>query len=139
VTAHEGALYLTGGLEGDPASPGYEVFADVLRAPILEDGTLGDWVDVGDLPHTLSTHASFVHGGFLHVVGGTEGDHMNTQAVRRAPIEEDGSVGAFEDLPAVPSPRAHAHHTPTLGSFVYAVGGALNHDSIAEVFIGRFE
>ena len=39
----------------------------------------------------------------------------------------------------VPTKRAHAHQTPLFGPVVYAVGGALNHVSTDNVFIGRFE
>jgi hypothetical protein len=139
VAVHDGALYVTGGLEGNPASATYVSFADVLRAEIAEDGSLGDWVDVGDLPLTLATHASFAHDGQLYVVGGLEDDSANTGAVRRATIAADGTIGPFEDMPALPTIRAHAHHTPVVGDFVYAVGGAINHISSEEVFIGRFE
>ena len=134
----ETAIFVTGGLEGNPAGE-YTSFGDVLRAQFLEEGGLGDWVKVGDLPTTLGTHSSFVHAGMLYVVGGIEGDSHNTAAVRRSPIGEDGTLGAWEELPALPTARAHAHQSPLYQGFVYAVAGAYNHDSMADVFIGRFE
>ncbi len=140
VAVHDGAVYVTGGLEGNPNAAGsYEVFADVLRAPIQEDGSLGAWTHVGTMPHTLSTHASFVHLGQLYVIGGIEDDVHNTDAVWRAPIADDGTVGPWEAQPPVPSARAHAHQAPVWGGFVYAVAGATNHVSSDRVFIGRFE
>jgi hypothetical protein len=48
-------------------------------------------------------------------------------------------LGAWEDVPPLPTPRAHAHQTSIHEGFVYAVGGALNHVSIADVYVGRFE
>jgi hypothetical protein len=138
ATVHDGAIYLTGGLTGNPSGV-YESFTEVLRAEIQGDGSLGEWEHAGDLPVSLTTHASFVHAGGLFVVGGIEDGHMNTAAVRRASIAPDGTVGAFVDLPALPKARAHCHHSPLHGAFVYAAGGALNHVSMTDVFIGRLE
>lgn len=138
AAVYEGAIYVTGGLEGDPAGSNV-TFDEVLRAPILSEGALGDWAVVGQLPTTLTTHASFVHAGSLYVVGGIEDDTQNTAAVRRAPIGADGSVGAWESLPDLPKARAHAHQAPFFQGYAYAVGGAFNHASIADVYLGRFE
>ncbi len=132
-----GALYVTGGLKGDPAgvSSGYR---DVLRAPFAAGGTLGAWAKVGELPATLGTHASFVWLDHLYVLGGVENDSTNSDAVRRAPIAADGTVGAWESLPPLPKKRAHAHQTPLYRGFVYSVAGAFEHNSLADVFIGAF-
>lgn len=111
----------------------------MLRAPITSDGSLGEWSVAGELPLTLGTHASFVHSGALHVVGGVEGGSTNTAAARRAAIGADDTLGAWEDLPALPKARAHAHQTPVVGDLVYSVGGAFEHTSMTDVFIGRFE
>jgi hypothetical protein len=135
---HDDAIYVTGGLEGDPAGS-YATLANVLRAPIQQDGTLGEWAEVGQLPMSLTTHASFVHAAALYVVGGIEDDFENTAAVRRASLGADGTLGAWEELPSLPTARAHAHQTPLHNGFVYAVAGAVNHASIANVFVGRFE
>lgn len=139
AVVHAGAIYVTGGLEGNPSSTTYVTFDEVLRAPIQADGTLGEWSVVGHMPDTLTTHASFVHAGSLYVVGGIEGDSHNTGAVRRAPIGADGAVGAWESLPDLPKARAHAHQAPFFEGHAYAVAGAYNHQSIADVYVGRFE
>ncbi len=138
IVAHDGALYISGGLRGNP-SGSHESLSDVLRAPIEADGTIGTWELVGDLDVELSTHSSFVFAGQLYVAGGIEGGSENVQRVRRAPFENDGSIGAWEEVAELPTRRAHAHQTPVWNGFVYAVGGALNHDSIDNVWIGRFE
>lgn len=134
----QGALYVSGGLRGNPSGT-YESLTDILRAPIEADGSLGEWTQVGELPVSLSTHATFVFAGQLYAVGGIENDSVNTSHVRRAPIAEDGTVGVWENVAELPAARAHAHHTPVYGGFVYSAGGALNHNSIDDVWIGRFE
>ncbi|MEJ7731995.1 MAG: hypothetical protein WKG00_22645 [Polyangiaceae bacterium] len=136
---HDGAIFVTGGLEGDPNSATYTTFTEVLRAPILVDGALGNWAVVGQLPMALTTHASLVHAGSLYVLGGIEGDSHNVATVRRAPIGADGMLGAWEELAPLPTARAHAHQTPLYQGFVYAAGGALDHASMPDVYIGRFE
>jgi hypothetical protein len=138
VAATDDALYVTGGLTGNPNDDPTD-FKDVLRAPIQGDGSLGPWATVGELPFTLGTHASFAHVGHLYVVAGIENDATNTAAVRRAPIAADGTVGAWEDVAPLPVAHAHAHQVPVFQGFAYAAGGAINHESTADVFIGRFE
>lgn len=134
----EGALYVTAGLTGNPAGA-HEDFKDVLRAPINDDGTIGEWATVGELPVTLGTHSSFAHLGYLYVLSGVENNASNTKHVRRAPIGADGMVGTWEDLPQLPKAHAHAHHTPLHAGYVYSAGGALNHLSTTDVFVGKLE
>jgi hypothetical protein len=141
LVAGAGGLWITGGLTGNPAGV-HTDFDDVLFAPIEADGSLGAWTEVGTLPGTLGTHASFEHAGFIYIVGGVMGMETgvhNTDEVYRASISEGGVLGAWEQMPSLPAARAHAHHTPVFDGFVYAPGGALNHASIADVFVGRFE
>jgi hypothetical protein len=138
VVAHDGALWVTGGLSGDPAGA-HTSFSDVLRAAVDENGDLGAWTIAGELPQTLATHSSFVHAGALYVAGGVEGGSTNTAAVRRAAISSDGTLGTFEELAPLPKARAHAHQTPLHAGFVYSAGGAFEHSSLADVFVGRFE
>ena len=139
AVVYDGAIYVSGGLEGDPNSATYTTFTKMLRTPILGNGALDEWTMVGQLPMALTTHASLVHAGALYVLGGIEGDSHNVASVRRAPIGADGAIGAWEELAALPTPRAHAHQAPLYQGFVYAAGGALNHASMPNVYIGRFE
>jgi len=138
LAADDAALYVTAGLKGDPAGVHTDL-RDVLRAPINADGSLGEWSTVGELPATLATHSSFIHLGYLYVVGGVEGSSKDTNHVRRASIGADGILGAWEDLAPLPKARAHAHHTPVHGAFVYSAGGAVDHASMPDVFVGHFE
>jgi hypothetical protein len=138
LAIYEGALYVTAGLTGDPAGV-HEDFKDVLRAPILDDGTIGAWTTVGELKTTLGTHSSFAHLGYLYVLGGVENNSSNTAHVRRAAIGKDGMLGAWEDVAPLPKAHAHVHHTPFHAGFVYSAGGAVNHVSVPDVFVGHFE
>lgn len=141
VAATEDAIYVVGGLTGDPAGV-HTTFSDVLRATVSADGSLGDWTTVGSLPVPLATHSSLIHLGYLYVLGGVEGNppsEQNTAAVRRAKIEADGSVGEWESLESLPKARAHCHQTPLVNGIIYSVAGAFEHASMTDVFLGTLE
>ncbi len=57
----------------------------------------------------------------------------------RAELAQDGSVGSFASLLALPLARAHAHQTPFLSGKLYSVGGSIDHEVQPEVFIGTLE
>jgi hypothetical protein len=131
VVVHDGALYAIAGLDrydGEPFPYQDTSYKDIVRAPILEDGALGEWVTVGELPDVLAVHTAFAHLGQLYVVGGLEGKGAGAAfvgRVQRATIAADGTVGAFEEVPsALPLARGHSHQTPRIGNVVYSVGGA---------------
>jgi hypothetical protein len=150
VVAHDGALYVIAGLnryDGDPFPYSDEDFADILRAPIGDDGSLGEWTKVGELPQVLAVHAAFVHLDQLYVVGGLEGSDtfgIFVGKVQRASIAEDGTVSAFETLPVeLPRVRGHSHQAPMVGAAVYSVAGAHEEGthllSQADAFYAIFE
>ncbi|APR81772.1 Hypothetical protein A7982_07121 [Minicystis rosea] len=138
LAIHDGALFVTGGLSGDPAANPM-TYDDVLRAPLNDDGSLGAWTTAGTLAITVATHSSFAHVGQLYVAGGVEGNATNTKHVKRATIAADGTLGAWEALPDLPKARAHVHQTPLYKGFIYSAGGALNHASMDDVVVGKLE
>ncbi len=138
VVVHDERLYLVGGI-----TTGQAVLPDVLRSVHDAFGELTGWERVGELPNGAWTHAAFVKGGYLYVVGGGEGGPGMEQyvgRVRRAKLAEDGTLGAFEDLQdPIPVPRAHVHQTPVHENRIYSVGGRNpSFTSLDQVFIGTF-
>jgi hypothetical protein len=125
VVIDHGALYVIGGLAGNPARNPVQ-HASVLRAGILRDGSLGEWRRVGEMPHAYATHSAFVHDGALWVVGGVEDNARFSELVWRAPLGRDGTLGAWSQV-AQPLPfgRGHVHVTPVIGGRVYSIGGRL--------------
>lgn len=134
---HDGALYVVAGLNGNPAGE-HEQLRDVLRAPILADGTLGAWAEVGRLDAAYGTHAAFARDGWLYVVGGVENNARFVGTVQRAPIRADGGLGFFEPATALPIGRGHVHQTPLWRDWVYSVGGSANRRVVTAVHIGTF-
>jgi hypothetical protein len=125
IVIDHGALYVIGGLGGNPARQPVQ-HNSVLRATIRRDGTLGEWRRVGEMPHAYATHSAFVHEGALWVVGGVEDNARFSEIVWRAPLARNGALGAWTQV-AQPLPfgRGHVHVTPVIGGRVYSIGGRL--------------
>jgi hypothetical protein len=139
ATIANNAIYVTGGLVGDPSTTGYSV-ADVLRAPINSDGTLGAWTKIGMLQNPLCVHSSNFMDGAIYVFGGIENDSDFIANVRRATVHDDGTLGPWVDVAPLPTARAHVLETPILNGFVYSVGGSVfDLSCIPEVDVGHYQ
>lgn len=135
---HEGAIYLVAGIAGNPMGDA-KPLGDVLRAEIGKDGALGDWKTVSQLDTPFATHASVLHGGFLYVIGGVEDNKTMSDRVLRAPLQKDGSLGAWEATAStLPAPRAHVHQVPVLRDHLFSIGGSRSGRALDEVVVGRF-
>ena len=135
AVVYRDAIYMIGGLDGNPAGRQAPLW-DVVRAPILRDGRLGRWETVGSLDSAYATHGAFVHDRMLYVVGGVENNLRFTDMVQRAALRPDGSLGAWERLSALPKPRGHVHHLPVINGRVYSVGGSQGRTVIPDVVVG---
>ena len=134
---YDGALYVVAGLNGNPAGDHVQL-RDILRAPILPDGTLGAWSEAGQLDSAYATHAAFVRDSWLYVVGGVENNARFVGTVQRAPIIQGGKLGFFEPATALPVGRGHVHQTPLWRDWVYSAGGSASRRLVTGVFIGTF-
>lgn len=137
MVQHGGALYVIGGLTGNP-SGAYTDRLEVLRASIAADGTLGAWEVVSMLPAAVGTHAAFVFASRLYVAAGVQGT-TTLDKVRRAELLDGGALGPWEDAPQLPFARAHLHHVAVAKGHAYLTGGSIGDRSQASTAIGRFE
>ncbi len=139
VVVHDDRMYLVGGF-----TTGQAPLEEVLRSVHDENGVLTGWETVGSIEDSPWTHAAFVHGGWLYVVGGGEGGPGQEKYVartRRARLLEDGTLGTFEQVEGLlPVARAHVHQTPVHNGRLYSVGGRLSPalTTMDRVFIGTF-
>jgi hypothetical protein len=128
--AYNGFLYVMGGckLSGCPLNS--QVNNDVQYAPIGNGGT----GNVG--PTTANTNSlqtarafsgSFVSNGYMYVVGGTTANPTNADGntVEYAPINADGSVGAFQYTNTLQDTIAGAGYALYNG-YLYKLGGVVN-------------
>jgi Kelch motif protein len=104
----------------------------VYRAPIGADGSLG-------APSPVSTQFASLRAGstitaigpYLYVVGGLDDNSLTVPAVERAPINADGSLGAFAPVQGVSLVTGRWRHaSAVVGSYLYVISGISD---------GRFE
>ena len=120
VAVHGDFVYITGGQD----SVGRR--SEVAYAAFNPDGSLGAWTSTSALPVTVARHTSVAHSGYLYVVGGLDGATVFAECYV-APIQADGSLGAWAATAAMSSPRWN-HAAVLYNGVVYAVGG---HDGTA--------
>jgi hypothetical protein len=96
----------------------------VERALIRGDGTLGPFTPAGRLAAARYGASALVLGNDVYLVGGAAraGSYLNT--VERAPINSDGTLGAFAVVAGVTVANGRAGHTSVVvGGSVLLVGG----------------
>ncbi|HEX5727183.1 MAG TPA: hypothetical protein VFX98_17020 [Longimicrobiaceae bacterium] len=131
--AGEGArahLYVAGG------NTYGSVLADVWRAPIRRDGTLGAWAASDPLPSPRAGHGVAVAGRHVVVTAGQAPDRSYLTETLVATARPDGTLGPWRAQAPLPAPRFHhasVHHR----GWVYVVGGLENQRSTASVYRAR--
>lgn len=74
----------------------------------VADGTVGEWREVGEMPHARAGHCSAVVGERLVVAGGAykpegAGDFVWSDEVHSAAIRDDGTLGSWKLAGTLPS------------------------------------
>lgn len=117
-TATTGAyLFVLGGLDetGEPTS-------EVWSARVGLDGALDPWQSTTSLPEDLRAPSAIVFAGWIYVVGGANASGMAVNDTWRAPVHEDGTLGAWASMAALPENASHAALVG-FGPFLYSLGG----------------
>lgn len=134
VTNARGTAYVIGGLVGPTATD------SILTAPINEDGTLGTWAKSS--ARLVTARAGFsqqaqVIGNYLYVFGGfytSNGNQIPLGTVERAPLNGDGSLGAFSTVSGIDLVTAKSFFTTLVtGPYVYAIGSPTGNSGAATV------
>ena len=119
VTAYNGFLYVTGGDDGAIAQN------TIYYAQINTDGSLAGW-QTATLPARRLYHRAVIQDNQLVILGGST-DNVNGQnTVYRAPINANGSLGAWATQQPMPKAlfRQGAVVVPKNGSeYVFVLGG----------------
>lgn len=113
----DGFIYTLGGVNDDG-----EPIRAVSRAPLSADGTVGSWSQAQPLPDSLHSVGAVVFRSAIYVAGGSTNGDQPVSTVYKAPIDTSGNLGAWEQQPALPSPRTY-HGFVNFGAFLYSVGG----------------
>jgi N-acetylneuraminic acid mutarotase len=107
-------LYILGGYNGVGLT-------SVERAPINSDGTLGAFTAVGTMTTPRQSHSCVVIDSYLYVLGGGN-NSTSLNSVERAPINADGTLGAFTAVGTMTSVRSGLASV-VIGNYLYALGG----------------
>lgn len=121
AVAHNGYLYLVGGIDGNA-----NYVRTVEYAPILENGSLGTWQHTNPIIEGRFYNAVVAFNGFLYTLGGGSGlpgeQNYPIATVERAPINEDGSLGQWQKIGQMLTPR-RGLKTVLHNNTLYAIGG----------------
>lgn len=85
-------------------------------------GEVTGWSTTEPLPVALHSASAALFRGFVYVTGGAGTDDVPVGTTYRAPINEDGTLGTWTELNALPHPMAY-HSFLNFGPYLYLVGG----------------
>ena len=98
-------LYVTGGVDAN-----FDATDSIFRAAIGAGGRLGAFTALAPMPTPRSHHTAAVHDGFLYLAGGLTGNpttgSQNLADIWSAPIQPDGTLGAFSTAATLDDPAA---------------------------------
>jgi len=127
--------YTLGGYKGDAGNP---VTDEVFVAPLGADGAIGATRPTTKLPAPTAFGEAIAVDDFVFLVGGRAqvfGAEASS-AVFAAPIEADGSLGAWITLPPLPLGRTN-QELVVVGDFLVIAGGATDGGGDANVLTAR--
>jgi hypothetical protein len=111
-----GYLYLLG---GSPIGGG--IIANIERAAVMADGSLGPWTQTAPLPVARTVHAAATTGSHVYVLGGAV-DDATYKSVIYAEVLPDGSLGSWDPTSSLTRFRFWSGAGVVDGT-LYAIGG----------------
>ncbi len=96
--------------------------ATIYYAPMNSDGSVGSWTTASSsLPTAVNNESAVAYNGYLYVMGGDSASGLRS-SVYYAPLNSDGSVGAWQTGSSLPSPVANGAAVEANG-YLYIFGG----------------
>ncbi len=134
---YQGVLYVMGGTSGtNNATP----VSTIEWARINGDGTVGTWTlstssATGNLTSARSKFRGAAYNGFVYIAGGQTSTSTVINTVEYAPIQSDGSLGAWISTTAFPTARRD-HGMLINNGYVYVFGGCTGAAEPCGTFLG---
>jgi N-acetylneuraminic acid mutarotase len=75
------------------------------------------------LPDYIYGHSSVVYNGYLYVIGGGTYNLLNIDTVYYAPINSDGTIGAWNTTTVILGPGERFHTSIAYNGYLYVIGG----------------
>ena len=123
-------VYLLGGNSGTTQ------VSTVYTAPINADGTIGAWTTGTPLPVRLNVSQAVVTKNRVYLIGGHNGT-TTASTVYTAPINADGTLGAWTIGTSLPGPLSHSQAIVT-SSKVYLLGGYNGTTVMSSIYVAPF-
>ncbi len=115
AVVHNGRVYFAGGNDGSARTDG------VYYATFNPNGTLGTWQTTTALPEEREGAGLVEYNGYLFSIGGYNATNI-VDTVYAAPINTNGSVGAWSTTASLPDART-VSGVATYNGFVYNLAG----------------
>jgi hypothetical protein len=127
ATVYDGYLYILGGYDSTPT-----VFSDVQYAPINANGTLGTWQTTTSLGTARAGFSTVAYDGYLYILGGFDSTSTAFSDVQYAPINANGTIGAWQATTSFATPRAY-FGVVTYDGYLYLLGGYTGTNQLSDV------
>ncbi len=120
MAAAKGNIYVTGGHNGS-------TYYNNVQISLINNGGnggIGNWtVDSTDTLATARSEAQTVaYNGYLYVLGGRTSGGTPLNSVEYAPLNNDGTVGAWQTTSSFTTARA-THGAAAMNNYMYIIGG----------------
>lgn len=112
-----GYLYLIGGIDSSG-----NVVSTVYVARTNANGTVGAWSTTTAVPVPIRSVRPVYYDGFIYLTGGTSNGSTYFATVYYAPVNANGTLGAWQTTTSLPTAQV-SHTAVAYNGFFYVVGG----------------
>ncbi|NJN66060.1 MAG: hypothetical protein HC884_04755 [Chloroflexaceae bacterium] len=135
MTYANGSLFVSGGV----TDAGGDLLDTVYTAPVLDDGTIGAWQELTSsaLPMKLRSHSMLAIHSYLYLAGGMDGGlPLARHELFRAPVLDDGTIGAWQELTSSALPDSRYNHAAVATDlYLGIIGGRHNEQDTADILV----
>lgn len=118
---YNGRIYVIGGYDGVNGVDTSTVFFGAIDAP---GGAAPSWSSGGTFTTAREGHSTVAYNGYLYILGGQTATNTQTNEVRYAPINADGTIGTWNTTNAFTASIGRADFSAfAYQGFMYVVGG----------------
>lgn len=127
-TIYEGYLYVAG----------FSNSSTVYYAKLNTDGSVGAWSSTTALPDGRAVGLVLASNGFLYHIAGKNSGGVADNDVYYAPINSDGTIGAWGSTTVFPA-AGYDHDGAASGGYLYVTGGEMAGNSTSTVYYAKQE
>jgi Kelch motif len=95
---------------------------DAISRAVASGGPIGTWFSTTTFPTARSAHATVAYNGYLYITGGWDGTNA-LDDVLYAPINADGTIGAWNTTTSMDGYPKYAHASVAYNGYLYVIDG----------------